>query len=84
MRDSAGASQKSNSPRKHCMYVCYSLSHVGLFVTPRTVVRQALCAWYSPGKNTGVGCHSLLQGIFSTQGSNLSLPHCRQIFYHLS
>ena len=33
--------------------------------------------------NTGVGCHSLLQGIFPTQGSNLGLPHCRQILYHL-
>ena len=33
----------------------------------------------SPGKNTGVGCHSILQGISPTQGSNLSLPHCRQI-----
>ena len=31
-----------------------------------------------------MGCHSLLQGIFLTQGSNLSLPHCRQILYHLS
>ena len=38
----------------------------------------------SPGKNTGVGCHSLLQGIFPTQGSNLGLLHCRQILYHLS
>ena len=38
----------------------------------------------APGKNTGVGCHSLLQGIFPTQRSNLGLPHCRQIFYHLS
>ena len=38
----------------------------------------------SPGKNTGMGCHSLLQGIFATQGSNLGLPHCRQILYHLS
>ena len=28
----------------------------------------------SPGKNTGVGCHALLQGIFQTQGSNLRLP----------
>ena len=40
--------------------------------------------WNSPGKNTGVGCHSLLQGIFRTQGSNLGLSHCRQILYHLS
>ena len=36
------------------------------------------------GKNTGVGCHFLLQGIFLTQGSNLGFSHCRQIFYHLS
>ena len=38
----------------------------------------------SPGKNTGVGCHALLQGIFPTQGSNPGLPHCRQILYQLS
>ena len=38
----------------------------------------------SPGKNTGVGCHALLQGIFPTQGSNPSTLHCRQILYHLS
>ena len=31
----------------------------------------------SPGKNAAVGCHALLQGIFPTQGSNLSLPYCR-------
>ena len=37
-----------------------------------------------PGKNTGVGCHALLQGIFPTQGSNPGLPHCKQILYHLS
>ena len=43
-----------------------------------------LCPWNSPGKNTGVGCHSLFQGIFPTQGSNLGLLHCRQILYHLS
>ena len=38
----------------------------------------------SPGKNTGMGCHALLQGIFPTQGLNPGLPHCRQILYHLS
>jgi len=37
-----------------------------------------------PGKNTGVVCHALLQGLFSTQGSNLGIPHCRLILYHLS
>ena len=40
--------------------------------------------WDSPGQNTGAGSHSLLQGIFPTQGSNSGLPHCRQILYHLS
>ena len=38
----------------------------------------------SPGKNTGVGCHALLQGIFPNQGSNPGLPHCRWILYCLS
>ena len=37
-----------------------------------------------PGKNTGVGCHFLLQEIFPTQGLNPGLPHCRQMLYHLS
>ena len=44
----------------------------------------SLSPWDYPGKNTGVGYHLYLQGIFQTQGSNLSLPHCRQILYHLS
>ena len=35
-------------------------------------------------KNTGMGCHFLLQGIFPTQGLNPSLPHCRQTLYQLS
>ena len=38
----------------------------------------------SPGKDTGVGCHALLQGIIPTQGSNSGLLHCRRILYHLS
>ena len=40
--------------------------------------------WKSPGQNTGVGSLPLLQGIFPTQGSNPSLPHCRQILCQLS
>ena len=36
---------------------------------------QLLCPWDSPGKNTGVGCRFLLQGIFPTQGWNLHLLH---------
>jgi len=38
----------------------------------------------SPGKNTGVGRHALLQGIVPIQGSNPDLLHCRQILYYLS
>ena len=38
----------------------------------------------SLGKNTGVDCHALLQGILPTQGLNPGLPHCRQILHHLS
>ena len=45
---------------------------------------QAPLPWDSPGKNTGMGCHFLLQGIFPIQGSNSGLPLCRQILYCLS
>ena len=38
----------------------------------------------SPGKNTEVGSHSLLQGIFPTQGSNPGLLHCMWVLYRLS
>ena len=54
------------------------------FTIPWTVAHQLLCSWDSPGKNTGVDCHSFLQGIFSTQGLNPGLLHCGQILYHLS
>ena len=43
-----------------------------------------LSSWDFPGKNTGMDCHFLLQGIFPTQGSNLGLPHCKQTLYRLS
>ena len=39
--------------------------------------------WNSPGQNTGVGSHSLLQGIFPTHGSNPGLPYCRWVLYQL-
>ena len=45
---------------------------------------RILCLWNSPGKNTGVGCHFLLQRIFLTQGLNPGLLHCRQMLYHVS
>ena len=42
---------------------------------------RLLCPWGFPGKNTTVGCHALLQGIFPSQGSNPGLLHCRQVLY---
>ena len=45
---------------------------------------RLLCPWDPPGKNAGVGCRALLQGIFPTQGWNPGLLHlllCRWIFY---
>ena len=53
-------------------------------VTSWIVAHRLLFPWDCPGKNTGVGCHFLLQGIFPTQGSNPGLPHCRQTLYPLS
>ena len=55
-----------------------SLQPQGLYPT------RLLSPWNFPGKSTGVGCHFLLLGIFSNQGSNLGLPHCRQTLYRLS
>ena len=46
---------------------------------------RCLCPQDFPGKNIGVGCwHFHLQRIFSTQGLNPGVLHCRQILYHLS
>ena len=62
----------------------FSCVCVWFFVTPWTIACQAPPSMGSPGKNTRVGCHSLLQGIFPTQGSNPDFLHCRQILYCLS
>ena len=45
---------------------------------------RLLHPWVFPGKNTGVGCHFLLQEIFLTLELNPGLPHCRQTLYHLT
>ena len=45
---------------------------------------RLLCLWDSPGKNTGVGGHALLRGIFPPQRLNTGLLHCRQVLYHLN
>ena len=57
---------------------CWVASVLSDFVTYGLWPPRLLCPWDSPGENTGVGCHFLLQGIFQTQGSNprlLRLPH---------
>ena len=51
-----------------CLILCYPMN----------------CLWNSLGKNIGVGCHSLLHGIFPIEGSNPSLLYCRQVLYCLS
>ena len=60
-------------------------SRVRLFATPWTVTSMLLCPWDSPGKNTGVGYHVLLQRIFLTQDqthtSRVSCI-CRRVLYH--
>ena len=52
--------------------------------TPRTAACQDPVHGDSPGKNTAVGCHALLQGILPTQGLNPGLPNCRWTLYYLS
>ena len=62
-----------------------SLSHVWLVVTAWTIAHRLLCPWDFPGKNTGVGCHFFLQGIFPDQGSNLCLlclTYWQAVLYH--
>ena len=61
------------SESESCSVVSDSLQHHGLY-----------SLWNFPGQNTGVGSHSLLQGIFPTQESNPGIWHCRWILYHLS
>ena len=52
--------------------VC-SVTQLCVTVAPWTIVARLLCPWDSSGKNTGMGCHFLLQGIFLTRGWNTSI-----------
>ena len=65
---------------RFCM-CCTVLSHS---VVPDSLWPHGLQPTRHSDKNTGVGCHAFLQGIFPTQGSNPGLPHCRQILYYLN
>ena len=71
-------SELSRSVKVLAIQWCLTLRPHGLWPS------SFLCPWNSPGKNTRVGCPSLLQGIFPTQGSNLGLPHCWPALCHLS
>ena len=65
-------------------YLLSHFSHVRLLQPYGLLPTRLLCPWDSPGKNTGMGCHVLLQGIFSTQGPYshlLQLLHCREFLY---
>ena len=63
------------------MFMKVEVSVPQLYPTLCDSMDYSLCPWGSPGKTTGVGGHSLLQGIVLTQGSNLGLLHHRQILY---
>ena len=58
-----------------CLILCDHVYHKSV---------KLLCPWNLLGKETGLGSHSLLQGIFLTQGLNPGLLHCRQILHCLS
>ena len=57
-----------------CVCVCLVTKSCPILLQPQGLQpARLLCPWDFPGRNTGVGCHALLQGIFLTQGSNLHL-----------
>ena len=66
-----------------CVCVCEK-SESRSVMSDSLQLHELYSPWNSPGQNTGVGSHSLLQGIFPTQGFNPGLSHCRRILYQLS
>ena len=89
--------QESNPGLLHCRQILYQLSYQGSLIMCDALLSCLQlcdpmdCSWTnssvhgdSPGKNTGVGCHALLQGIFPTRELNQGLLHCTQILYQLS
>ena len=81
--DQANHNTPLNQSRIQSRAVLSHFGRVRLFVTAWTVVHRLLCPWDFPSKNTGVGCHALLQGLFLNKRLNLCLPcllHCRRFF----
>ena len=72
---------------KFCLHCCHCLV-TQLCLTLCDPMNCSLLVYFvrgdSPGKNTGVGCPALLQGIFPTQRLNSGLLQCRWVLYHLS
>ena len=80
---------KSSPPHLHCNKHVFGGGGLVIKLCPILAIHgllpaRILCPWDSPGKNTGVGCHLLLQGIFLTQELDPSPQHCRQMIYQLS
>ena len=78
--------KKVKSLKKLWLEMCYVLSHsvVSDSLPPHGLSPPGSSIHgSSPGKNIGVGCHAILQGIFPTQKSNPDLPHHGCILYHL-
>ena len=84
-----------NLPTQFREELVFCFTFISLCVLSHTVVSNCsspftlqptrlLCPWDLSGKNTGVGCHFLLQGILLTQGLNPHLLHCRYLLYLLS
>ena len=86
VRRGRGRSKLSYNARGSHLDHCCSVTKSHPTLQPHELQHARLpCPWDSPGSNTGMGCHFLLQGIFPTQGLNqhlLCLLHCRQILYH--
>ena len=75
------ASSRACGSLQSCHWCCSVTKSCPTLYDP-TEPTRLLCPWDSPGKNTGVGCHFLLQGIFLMQGSNHVSCIGRQVLYH--
>ena len=77
--------EKGTATQSYILLLLLSrFSRVRLYATPEMAAHQAPPSLGFSRQENWSGCHSLLQGIFLTQGSNPGLLHCRQILYHLS
>ena len=83
----AGPNQLPRRRTTHLPQACAVLGSVAVVsdsATPWLQPARLLCPWDCPGKNTGVGCHFLLQGILPNQGLIPGILHCKRILYQLT